>query len=68
MDFYNRFTAWFNTKGHTLNYLGEKIKILKTVLNDARDIDHLHTSDAYRVKGFITPQDSPDTVYLSEEA
>lgn len=67
MDFYNRFTAWFNTKGHTLNYLGEKIKILKTVLNDARDIDHLHTSDAYRVKGFITPQDSPDTVYLSEE-
>ena len=67
MDFYNRFTAWFNTKGQSLNYLGEKIKILKTVLNDARDIDHLHTSDAYRVKGFITPHDSPDTIYLSEE-
>lgn len=67
MDFYNRFTAWFNTKGHSLNYLGEKIKILKTVLNDAREIDHLHASDAYRVKGFVTPQDSPDTIYLSEE-
>lgn len=67
MDFYNRFTAWFNTKGHSLNYLGEKIKILKTVLNDARDIDHLHSSEAYKAKGFTTPQDSPDTIYLTEE-
>lgn len=67
MDFYNRFTAWFNTKGHSLNYLGEKFKILKTVLNDARDIDHLHTSEAYKVKGFTTPQDSPDTIYLTED-
>lgn len=67
MDFYNRFTAWFNTKGHSLNYLGEKIKILKTVLNDARDIDHLHNSEAYKTKGFTTPQDSPDTIYLTED-
>lgn len=67
MDFYNRFTAWFNTKGYSVNYLGEKIKILKTVLKDAKEIDHLHGNDSYRVRGFVTPQEPSDTVYLSED-
>lgn len=67
MEFYHRFIAWFNTKNYSINYLGEKIKMLKIVLNEAREIDHLHTNDAYLVKGFVTPQGESDTIYLSED-
>ena len=67
MDFYNRFTSWFYQKGMTRNYLGEKIKILKVVLNDAREIDKLHTNGAYLVKGFETPQEETDSIYLTED-
>ena len=67
MEFYRRFIAWFNTKDYSINYLGEKIKMLKIILNEARDIDHLHTNDAYLVKGFVTPQGETDTIYLSED-
>ena len=65
MDFYNRFTAWFNTKGLSLNYLGEKIKILKVVMNDARQIDGLHKNDVTTLRGFATPFDYSDTIYLT---
>ena len=64
MDFYNRFTSWFNTKGLSLNYLGEKIKILKVVMNDARQIDGLHRNDITTLRGFSTPFDYSDTIYL----
>ena len=67
MNFYHRFIAWFNTKGYSINYLGEKIKMLKIVLNEARDIDHLHTNSAYLAKGFVTPQSEADTIYLTED-
>ena len=67
MDFYNRFTAWFNTKNLSLNYLGEKIKILKVVMNDAKQIDGLHDNDTTKMRGFSTPFDYSDTIYLSEE-
>lgn len=67
MDFYNRFTAWFNTKGLSLNYLGEKIKILKVVMNDARMIDNLHSNDSTSKRGFVTPFDYSDTIYLTDD-
>lgn len=67
MDFYNRFTAWFNTKGLSRNYLGEKIKIIKVVMNDARQIDRLHNNNVTRTKGFATPFDYSDTIYLDNE-
>ena len=65
MDFYNRFTSWFNTKGLSLNYLGEKIKILTVVMNDARQIDGLHKNDVTTLRGFATPFDYSDTIYLT---
>ena len=51
IDFYNRFTAWFNTKNLSLNYLGEKIKIIKVVMNDARYVDGLHEIDITGMRG-----------------
>lgn len=65
LDFYNRFTAWFNQKEQSLNYLGEKFRIIKTVMNDAMEIDHLHHNDAFKVKAFATPRESTDSVYLT---
>ena len=67
MDFYLRFKAWFNTKGLSLNYLGEKIKILKVVMNDARQLDRLHDNDWTTQRGFATPFDYSDTIYLNTE-
>jgi len=67
MDFYNRFTSWFNTKHLSLNYLGEKIKILKVVMNDARQIDGYHSNDVTTLRGFATPFDYSDTIYLSTD-
>lgn len=67
LDFYNRFTAWFNTKNLSSNYLGEKIKILKVVMNDARQIDGLHDNDATSLRSFATPFDYSDTIYLTED-
>lgn len=67
MDFYNRFTSWFNTKGLSKNYLGEKIKIIKVVMNDARLIDGLHYNDVTTRRGFSTPFDYSDTIYLTTD-
>ena len=67
LDFYNRFTAWFNTKNLSSNYLGEKIKIIKVVMNDARQIDGLHENDATSLRSFATPFDYSDTIYLTED-
>ena len=67
IDFYNKFTTWFNTKNLSLNYLGEKIKIIKVVMNDAKRIDGLHDNELSTFRGFATPSDSSDTIYLSED-
>ncbi len=67
MDFYHRFTSWFNMKGLSQNYLGEKIKILKTLMNDARQIDGLHQNDISSLRGFATPFDYSDTIYLDTD-
>ena len=67
MNFYHRFTAWFNTKNLSQNYIREKIQIIKAVVNDARQIDGLHSNSAVEQRGFSVPTDSSESIYLTED-
>lgn len=67
MNFYHRFTAWFNTKNLSQNYIREKIQIIKAVVNDARQIDGLHSNSAVEQRGFSVPVDSSESIYLTED-
>lgn len=65
-DFYNRFTEWFYSKGHSANYLGETIKVLKLVINEAMIVDKLHSNIDFKSRGFSAPSSQVDSIYLTE--
>lgn len=66
-DFYNRFTEWFYGKGHSANYLGETIKVLKLVVNEAMIVDKLHSNIDFKSRGFMAPSSQVDSIYLTED-
>lgn len=66
-DFYNRFTEWFYSKGHSANYLGETIKVLKLVINEAMIVDKLHSNIDFKSRGFLAPSSQVDSIYLTED-
>lgn len=66
-DFYNRFTEWFYLKGHSANYLGETIKVLKLVINEAMIVDKLHSNIDFKSRGFLAPSSQVDSIYLTED-
>lgn len=66
-DFYNRFTEWFYSKGHSANYLGETIKVLKLVVNEAMIVDKLHSNIDFKSRGFLAPSSQVDSIYLTED-
>lgn len=67
MNFYHRFTAWFNTKNLSQNYIREKIQIIKAVVNDARQIDGLHNNSAVEQRAFSVREDTSESIYLTED-
>lgn len=66
-DFYNSFTEWFYSKGHSANYLGETIKVLKLVVNEAMIVDKLHSNIDFKSRGFSAPSAQVDSIYLTED-
>ena len=66
-DFYNRFTEWFYSKGHSANYLGQTIKVLKVIVNEAMMVDKLHSNNDFKSRGFLAPSLQVDSIYLTEE-
>lgn len=66
-DFYNSFTDWFYGKGHSSNYLGETIKVIRLIVNEAMIVDKLHTNMDFKSRGFAAPSSHVDSVYLTEE-
>lgn len=67
MDFYNGFKAWFFLQGFSTNYFADKIKILKTVIKDARELDGIDVGYGFEARGFVATNADADTIYLSEE-
>ena len=66
-DFYNKFTEWFYAKGHSANYLGETIKVLKLVVNEAMIVDKLHSNIDFKSRGFSAPSSQVDSIYLTDD-
>jgi len=65
--FYNKLRAWFNSRGYSTNYFGWAIKTIKLVVNEARNVDHLHSCEGVNSKGFVCTSAEIDNVYLTVE-
>lgn len=67
MNFYGSFSTWFYSQGYSTNYFGSTIRILKTVMTEARDIDKLHNNISINNSKFVAPSADSDNIYLTEE-
>ncbi len=67
INFYNDFQRWFYDQGHSDNYFGSQIKIIKQVYAEARDTDHLHQLHGTSHKDFITVAVDADAIFLTVE-
>jgi integrase len=63
---YNEFVDYFSVKGYLPNSIGNKVKILKAILNSSFEED-LHSNTAYQRKDFRTINVEVDEVYLTLE-
>jgi integrase len=67
LDFYFDFKDYFlKTEGLSDNYFGVVIKVIKTVMNEAKE-EKLHNSSDYQSKRFVKPAYEIENVYLDEE-
>lgn len=62
--FYNKYTAFLVSKGYTINSISKCIKVLKSVLSNAKD-EHLHNNEEFMNKKFATPTKDADNIYLT---
>lgn len=65
LRFYERFRAWFQAEGYSLNTLGTVIKCFKVAYRDARDVDGLHDLHETEKRGFSSANYPAKTVYMS---
>lgn len=65
LRFYERFRAWFQAEGYSLNTLGTVVKCFKVAYRDARDVDGLHDLHETEKRGFSSANYPAKTVYLS---
>lgn len=64
MDFYNEFLHHCNLKQYTPQTTGKHIKVLKQLVNQARE-EKLHTNTQTTLKSFKTISAESDTIYLT---
>lgn len=67
INFYNKFERWFYKQNYSANYFGTIIKILKVVVNEARQVDKIHDSDGTKNRNFVSTQVNVDNIYLTED-
>lgn len=66
MQFFNDFTKYLTlVKKQSANYIAKNVKVVKTVLNYATDLN-INSNLAYKVGGFSVPTEETDSVYLPE--
>jgi integrase len=63
-EFYNNYMKFLNGQGLALNTIGDQIKKLKAVMEDAMKAGH-HRNEAF--KSFIKPSEDAENVYLSTQ-
>lgn len=67
MSFHSSFSKWFTAKKYSPNYLGDCLKIIRTVMRDADELDKLHTNRVPYSRGFTIPSAKIDNIYLTEK-
>ena len=65
IDFYNSFVKYLTGLGLGQNTIGTRIKIIKTILNNANERG-LTVSTDYQKKSFSKPSEETENVYLNE--
>lgn len=63
-EFYNNYMKFLNSQGLALNTIGDQIKKLKAVMQDALKAGH-HRNETF--KSFIKPAEDAENVYLSTQ-
>jgi integrase len=65
LEFYEDYTTWLRGKTYSENYIGNHIKNLKAILNEATERG-ANTNLAYKSKRFVKPVEDVDNIALSE--
>lgn len=66
MAFYADFTKYLTlTVKQSTNYIGKHIKVIKTVLQGATELN-INTNLSFKGRGFTTVTEEADTIYLTE--
>jgi integrase len=64
LEFYNDFVDYLNSKGFSLNTVGDNIKKLKSVMEAALELGY-HQNTIFKRKSFGKPVEDADNIYLS---
>ena len=65
IDFYNDFVKFLKSKKYAPNTIGTRIKVLKTFLSNAKEVE-LPVNDDFKKKAFAKPKEETETIYLNE--
>jgi integrase len=64
LEFYNDFISHLNSKGFSVNTVGDNIKKLKAVMAAAMELGY-HKNNAFQGRYFNKPSEEADNIYLS---
>lgn len=67
LKFYNKFHEYMNRLGHSGNYFGSVVSVIKQVMREAKDIDRLHNNTEFLSSQFKSVSHDVDSVYLNTE-
>lgn len=67
MNFHNSFSRWFTSHKYSPNYLGDCLKVIRTVMRDAEEVDKLHSNRTPYSKMFTIPNVRTDNIYLTSD-
>lgn len=66
IDFHANFIQYLKTKGYSINSIGDRVKVLKTILRASYDRG-LHQNIDYQKKAFARPKEETTAVYLNDD-
>lgn len=66
IDFHDNFIIWLKSKDYAVNTIGDRIKVLKSILRASHDRG-LHNNTDYQKKAFNRPKEDTIAVYLNEK-
>lgn len=65
IDFHDKFILWLKNKGYSINTIGDRIKVLKSIMRSSHERG-LHNNTDYQKKAFKRPQEETTSIYLTD--